>query len=461
MAHSENSGRISGSFRDTSGFLFRHDGQLYRHIANSYRDDYDRLVNSGLYAQLTGQGLLVTHEEVASGELPASSAYKTIKPALIPFISYPYEWCFSQLKAAALLTLAIQRVALAYDMVLKDTSAYNIQFRHNQPVLIDTLSFEQYVEGRPWAAYGQFCRHFLAPLVLMSYRDERLGQLLKVHLDGIPLDLAASLLPARTRLSSSILMHLHLHAKSHSYYSGRKVNTGKLKINKNGLIGIIDQLEQAIQHLNWRPRHSGWADYYAETNYSAQAFEHKKTIVATFLNTLKPALVWDLGANTGIFSRIAASQGVDTISFDMDPAAVELNYLECVKTGEKLVFPLVMDLVNPSSGLGWGNRERYSLVERGPADTVMALALVHHLAIGNNVPFDMIAALFSKMGDSLIVEFVPKADSQVQLMLSCREDVFDDYDERSFEVAFAKYYTIEEKMPVADSERILYLMRKL
>lgn len=212
-----------GSFRDPSGFVFRQDGIIYRHVNIVYKENYDYLITSGLYQDLTGRGLLIPHDEVDIDYAKSESAYKTLRPKLVEFISYPYEWCFSQLKDAALTTLQIQKRSLEYGMTLKDASAYNIQFMAGKPTLIDTLSFEKYHEGEPWVAYKQFCQHFLAPLALMSYRDIRLNQLFRIYIDGVPLDLASSLLPLRTRFNPPLLFHIHLHAVSQKHYADKPI----------------------------------------------------------------------------------------------------------------------------------------------------------------------------------------------------------------------------------------------
>ena len=186
---------ISGSFRDPSGFLFSQDGLIYRQINNCYKENYDYLINSGLYKDLLNSGLLISHKEVGSAYARSNDAYKIIRPEPLVFISYPYEWCFSQLRDAALLTLKIQKKSLQHGMSLKDCSAYNIQFKKSKPIFIDTLSFEKYEADRPWVAYKQFCQHFLVPLALMVYKDIRLSQLFRIYIDGIPLDLAIKLLP--------------------------------------------------------------------------------------------------------------------------------------------------------------------------------------------------------------------------------------------------------------------------
>ncbi len=455
-----NSNPLGSSFRDPSGFLFSRAGNLYRQVNQAYRADYDRLMASGLYQELVKSGQMVPHQEV---DVPAEApelAYKLIQPERLPFISYPYEWSFSQLKDAALATLAIQKAALEKGMSLKDASAYNIQFHHGRPTLIDTLSFEAYLEGQPWTAYRQFCQHFLAPLALMAYVDVRLSQLLRTYIDGVPLDLASKLLPRRTKMNLSLATHIHLHAATQQRYSDRAVSQADLKrrMSKIAFLGLIDNLETSVRRLSWKPAGTEWGDYYTDTNYSPAALEHKKQIVAGFLDRIQPGTLWDLGANTGLFSRLASDRGIYTLAFDIDPAAVELDYRACQQSGEKNLVPLVMDFTNPSPSIGWRNSERDSLVERGPAEAAMALALVHHLAISNNVPLPLLARFFKDIAHWLIVEFVPKTDSQVQRLLATREDIFPDYTFSGFERAFGEIYQVVESADVKDSQRRIYLM---
>lgn len=430
-------------------------------------------MQSGLYEKLAAKDLLIPHKEV---DLPAEEAdnispdcsevrvrrgnsYKIIQPERIPFISYPYEWCFSELKDAALTTLKIQKIALEYGMSLKDASAYNIQFRNGKPLLIDTLSFEKYKESRPWIAYRQFCQHFLAPLALMAHTDVRLGQLFRIHVDGIPLGLAGKLLPANTWLKLSLLSHIHLHSKSQRYFSNKQVNIINRTISRRSLLNIIDNLESTIGKLTWLPEGTEWAEYYEDTNYSPEAMMHKKRLVETYISESNPRTLWDLGANTGAFSRIAMAKGIDTIAFDVDPAAVEKNYQQMQESKETKMLPLYLDLTNPSPAIGWANEERLSLVERGPADTVLALALIHHLAISNNVPFSHIAVFLSRLCRFLIIEFVPKNDSQVQKLLRSRDDIFPDYTREHFEEAFSRHFLILENQTVSDTQRTIYFMR--
>jgi hypothetical protein len=464
---SRGSGVVDGSFRDPSGFVFSRDEVLYRQVNESYREHYECLMSSGLYQALTSAGLMVAHEESAIPSPRPELAFRIIRPEVIPFISFPYEWSFSQLKAAALATLAIQRTALKHGMTLKDASAYNIQFRDTSPILIDTLSFERHKKGRAWIAYRQFCQHFLAPLALMAIVDARLGLMMRDFIDGIPLDLASGMLPIRSRLKMSLLLHIHLHAKSQARYGDPRheskitASTRRMagrKVSLNSLLALLDSLSSAVANLRYAPGKTQWSDYYSDNNYSSEAMEGKAAIVREFIGRSAPDSVWDLGANTGFFSRIASDQHIRTVSFDIDPAAVEINYRNCRARQEKNLLPLVLDLTNPSPSIGWENRERDSLLQRAPVATAMALALIHHLAIANNVPLDRIARFFSIVCHSLIVEFVPKNDSQVQRLLSSREDVFPDYTKQGFERAFDAFFSIIDSRPIPGSERIVYLM---
>jgi hypothetical protein len=449
------------SFRDPAGFVYHRDGVLYRQVNACYRLEYNKLMKSGLYEKLTKKNWLVPHNEIDGPGL-TRHAYKILQPSKINFISYPYEWCFSQLKDAALRTLDIQDMAMDHEMTLKDASAYNIQFGESGPIFIDTLSFKTYQEGSPWEAYRQFCQHFLAPLALMSKADVRLSQLLRVYIDGVPLDIASRLLPFSTRFDSGLLFHIHLHARmqkkhAESGSNAKHKNSRRVSISKIGLKGIIASLRKAVGRLNWEPVGTEWVDYYQSTNYRDTSFKEKTRLVKEFLLRVNPKMVWDLGANTGQFSRIATSQGALAIAFDADMGAVEVNYRQ-VSAESVALLPLVIDLTNPTPSLGWHSSERDSMIARGPADCVLALALIHHLAISNNLPFDLVACFLADVSRNLIIEYVPKDDSQVQRLLSSRTDIFESYTIEAFEEAFEKYFSIVDKRALSGSERTLYLM---
>jgi len=357
----------------------------------------------------------------------------------------------------------VQERALERGFTLRDASAYNVQFSGGRPILIDTLSLEPREEGAPWLAYRQFCEHFLVPLLLMSRVDIGCGSLLRAHLDGIPLELGSRLLPRRSWLRPGTLIHVHLHAAAQRRYADTSpaVRVKSRPIGKSAAIGLVHSLRGATTRLGWEPSGTEWADYTRQHNYSDSAVASKRELVARLLRGSLPRVVWDLGANTGEYSRVAREAAEAVIAFDIDPAAVERHYRAVRESGEQGILPLLADLANPSPALGWAHRERRSLEQRGPADALLALALVHHLAIGRNVPLERIAEYFSRLGRALVIEFVPKSDSQVQRLLRSREDVFADYHREGFEAAFARHFRIEAAEPVAGSERTMYAMTAL
>jgi len=447
------------SFRDPSGFLFYDGARLLRQVNNCYQTDYQLLMNSGLYEKLCAENLLIRHEVLENHKGVTDNAFKVIAPEMVSFISYPYEWSFSQIKDAALTTLKIQKIALQFGMTLKDSSAYNIQFHKGKPVFIDTLSFEKYREGKPWQAYKQFCQHFLAPLALMSYTDIRLNQLLKLYLDGIPLDLTASLLPFKTKINFLLLMHIHLHAKSQKKYEHKGSASRDIQIKLSNLMALVDSLSFMVRKFRLKKQDTEWGRYYTFTNYNDLSFSHKKEIISGYLRDIHPSTLWDLGANTGEFTNLAALQGTNCMAFDIDPLAVDSNYNNIKKQKIGNILPLVMDLTNPSPSIGWNNKERMSMRKRPNPDAVMALALIHHLAISNNLPFSRISKFLSKLSENLIIEFVPKSDSQVKILLESRKDIFQEYDEMHFEKEFSSFFDFCAKEKIRESERVIYRMK--
>ncbi|MFH1474826.1 MAG: SAM-dependent methyltransferase [Chloroflexota bacterium] len=450
--------RDPGSFRDPSGFVFRRDGVLYRQVNQVFADDWGAAVDAGILRRWQAGGRLVGHEvvDVALAADP-ERALTVLRPDPVAFISHPYEWTFGQLKDAALLTLDLQEDAERSGFTLRDASAYNVQFDRGRPILIDSLSLERRAGDEPWSAYRQFCQHFVAPLALMARRDIRCGLMLRDHVDGIPLDLAATLLPGRTRLSTGLGSHVHLHARAQQRYAdAAREAPRRAAMGVTRRAALLDSLRRTIQGLHWSPGGTEWADYDLQTSYSDEGTRAKESIVEAMLRDAGGAVVWDLGANVGRFSAIAAGLGRRVVAWDVDPAASERHYRRLVAAGETSVLPLVQNLVNPSPALGWAGTERAAFVDRSDADVVIALALVHHLAISNNVPLEWIAALFAKLAPAAIVEFVPKDDLMVRRLLSSRRDVFPDYTQDGFERSFGRHFQIAARSQIPDSQRVIY-----
>jgi ribosomal protein L11 methylase PrmA len=445
------------SFRDPAGFVYSREGELFRQVNRGYEADFVALEQSGLYQELTERDWLVRHQ-AANIELAATSdAYAVIQPQRVPFVSYPYEWCFGQLKDAALLTLDVQLAALLRGMTLRDASAFNVQFVGSRPVFIDTLSFGAYREGEPWVAYRQFCEHFLAPLALMAHRDIRLSLLHREFSDGVPLDLARTLLGTKAFRSLGLLLHVRMHAgaqRKHANASASQMPTRKMA--KRALVNLIQHLRSTVQGLRWKPAGTEWADYERTHNYSADSIGEKERIVGAMVGRVSPRTTWDLGANTGIFSRIAADAGSGVLALDGDPGAVELGYHRLKAADDRRILPLVCDLSSPSPASGWALRERSSLVDRGPADCVLALALMHHLTLSAHVPLPRLAHFFSTIGKTAIVEYVPFTDVQSQRLIASRREETPAYTLQQFEASFTEHFRISERGPVGDSGRVIY-----
>ncbi len=461
MTTPERAHRHPASWRDPSGFVYRRDGVLLRQIQPVWLEEWTAFRDSPLAKRLVAGGKLLPWQDAPLSDAYDDTAAAVIRPDVVPFVSYPYEWTFGQLRDAALLTLDVQSAALEMGWTLKDATAYNVQFRGVQPVLIDHLSFQRLATDSPWVAYQQFCEHFLAPLALMSRRDVRMGRMLRDQLDGIPLDLAASLLPGRTKLRLGLGAHLHLHARSQRSHAGDARKPTEVKISLTRLAALVQSLRQTVAGLRWEPEGTEWADYADKdhASYEGGTPDAKEAIVRDLLTAVGDGtgrMCWDLGANTGRFSRIAADQGYRVLSFDIDPAAAERHYRALRTASRTDTTPLVMDLADPSPGLGWAGRERAGLLERANADVILALALVHHLAIGRNVPLPMVMDLFADLAPAVIIEWVPRGDPMVDILLASREDVFTDYTSEGFEAAAAARFEVRTRVPIEGSTRVLY-----
>lgn len=448
------------SYRDPSGFIFMKDDVLYRQVNKVFASHYDHFISSGCYKKLTDNNLLIPHKEIQENITGKAEWYKTLQPEPVPLLSWPYEWCFDMLKDAALLTLKLAKQAIADGMILKDATPYNIQWYKGNLVFIDSLSFEKYNSEEPWIAYRQFCEQFLAPLLLMHHHKTPLQQLMLAWPDGVPLSVAQKLLPGKTRFSLHTYLHIHLNARMST--TARDSASKKIKFSKQKLLNLLHSLETLISKLRLPEQQSVWSDYYTEASKRENYLEDKKKIISEWLSECGDmTTVADFGANEGEFARLAAEKNINIIAMDFDPLCINRLYKWIKKSGEKNMLPLVADLVNPSPAIGLNHQERSSLISRIKVDLGMALALIHHLAIGKNVPFDRIADFFRQTCcKKLFIEFVPKSDEKVQLMLQGKKDIYTDYNEEHFANAFKKYFSILKKQEVGQSGRVLYLMAR-
>lgn len=455
-----------GSFRDAAGCVYFDGEHVIRTIQECHAPIWQEVVASGFMSHATEQGLLVPFSEIP----PRMGAWKSLQSPRLFFVSYPYEWCFGQLKAAALHTLDVLDLALAHGLILRDATAYNVQFIGARPVFIDLLSFEPWQKDKPWKAYGQFCRHFLAPLSLMAFQSPECGKLLSNWLEGIPLALASKLLPWMTRLHPNLALHIYAHAKLENKYADARTASVKLKqtrCSEKTIPHLSQSLRMAVEGLRLPSSlHTQWGEYYDDTNYTPAAAQDKKDwlehVVLSFGGPQNLAI--DVGANTGVFSRFLAAIYQQVLAVDIDYLAVEKLYTNLKELDFPNILPLVVDLCNPPPAAGWNNAERTAFLQRCQADYVSVLALVHHLRFTGGIPLQEIARCFAgicKPGAMHILEFVPMEDSQVQRMLAVRTDEsFADYTIAACLAAYEQYFELIEQHQVLESTRTLLLLKR-
>ena len=445
------------SFKDPAGFVFEQDGTFYRHINPEYAKAYEQLMTSPLYALLTKKEWLLEHTEVTdnlSGSLPF---YKTLLPTQLPFISYAYEWSFDMLKDAALLTLRICKEAIWHGMVLKDATPYNIQFINSQPVFIDTLSFEIYDPSQPWVAYRQFCEAFLAPLLLSHYTSTGLNTLLLAYPEGIPVSLCARLLPFRSKGNLLSLLHIHLQARVKTGASASPVTQS---FSEQKLLNILDHLAKGILALRGSTGRTDWSNYYDQTIKSQAYLEEKKTVFMRLLEQAPAETALDLGANSGAFSRLLAAGCKEVVACDFDSQAINQLYLE-LKENPQPILPLVIDISHPTPAIGWFNQERTAFIQRKQYGLVAALALIHHLVIGKNIPLQQLAVFFHSLSKQfLLIEWVEREDEKVKVLLARKQIAYAQYNKQEFETRFAAYFELITSPVLSDGLRTLYLWRK-
>jgi 2-polyprenyl-3-methyl-5-hydroxy-6-metoxy-1,4-benzoquinol methylase len=444
----------ASSFRDPDASLSYDCSYYYRRISLNYEKHYNHFIDSGLKERLLQEGFILPFIEIIEDSPEAGVSSRVLRTDILPFVSYPYEWSFTQFKEAALLTLKINLIALEYGMILKDASMFNVQFIGCKPVFIDMASFEVYEQDTPWNAYYQFCKHFYGPLFLAAKKNIILPKLLQYFIDGIPLKELVSLCSWMDFLNSGAFLHLYLHAKG----EGKKVKSAiENKVSKKQLSNIFTHLELAITNLTIKQKQTVWDTYNLNNNYEIESQQHKVEIIKGFLNQIDGEKALDIGANDGLYSQLLADRGMYTLVVDIDELAVDRAF----KTQHDLIHPLQMNLVNPTPAIGWNNIERKSFWDRCHVDVIQALAIVHHLVITHDISFDEIAKKLAQHTKYLIIEFVDPEDSQAQILLQNKLHKRFIYDNDIFELDFKKFFIILEKINVSNTKRDIYFMKKI
>lgn len=447
------------SFRDPSGQVYHHHGRILRTVTEYGRADYEFVRGTPLVDKLVTKGKLLAEQKLQDKSLLKlfNDPYCVLEHPKLPFISYPFEWSFSHLKEAAILFLDIHLAALKCGVTLSDASAYNVQYQAGRSVYIDHLSFKKYQQGDIWFGHRQFCEQFLNPLLLMAHTGVPFNTWYRGSKNGITAQMLSRLLPFYKKMSFQMLMHVVMQSRFQQMGEAQKNKVSKPSIKLNSLQGMLSSMKSWISKL--QPQglsHTVWLDYTSERNYSDEECQKKVQFVEVFIEQTKPNVVWDLGCNTGEFSQVALAAGAQMVlGLEGDHGALEQAYQRVQK--HKLNFlPLYMDLTDPTPNQGWLGGEINSLVERGPADAILALAIIHHLAISHNVPLAEIVKFALTLAPQGVIEFVPKADLCVKQLLQLREDIFQDYTLESFTELLSNHAKIVKQETITKEGRTLF-----
>ncbi|ROO59895.1 hypothetical protein EDC02_1741 [Micromonospora sp. Llam0] len=460
-----------GSFRDPDNQVFYADGAVLRGLGPQAASDWAAVRDSAFLTPLMAAGKVVATETVEQGDLPAAVADRwttVLRHERVPFVSYPYEWSFAQLRDAARLHLEVLDAALADGVTMTDGSAYNLQWRGVDPVFIDVGSFQPAAAGEPWAGYRQFCQTMLYPLMLQAHLGLDFQPLLRARIDGIESGQMRRLFRGARRWRAGVFKHIHLHDAMQTRHASASTGSVRAEIRDAGFStelvrATVRAVAKLVDRLDWAPPGSHWVDYQQTCTYSDADRTAKTAFVDVELAAHPPGTVFDLGANDGTYSRIAAAHAEQVVAVESDPAVVDHLYRRLRADGQRRILPILMDLADPSPGGGWAGDERTSFTARARADTVLALAVIHHLAIGRNVPLprvlDWLTGLLPAGGGTgqMIIEFVHPDDPMArQLLANKPAGLFPDYHRAEFERLLAERYEITRREELPSGTRTLY-----
>lgn len=453
----------TGSFRDRDGRVYHFRGRVFRGLSETALESYRLLEQKKFFAKLVQTGQVIGTREVKSEDNPLPDEVKEpwagfLEHDPVPVISYPYEWTFSMLKAAARLQLHLVERAVSNGFSLKDATPYNIQFIGRKPVFIDIPSFEPLQEGEPWSGYRQFCEMFLFPLFFQAYKGCNFQPFMRASIDGINVQAAASLFGFRDRFRKGVMSHVWLQSKLDRRFGGSSENVrSNLKsagFNRELILVNVRKLQKLVKNLEWEAKGSEWGDYTEFHNYSDEDHVRKEEFIRRSIMAEKPDTVWDIGCNTGQFSRIAAAECQRVVSTDIDHVAVERIFLN-PQTPEN-ILPLVQNVADPSPNWGWRNRERSDLQTRSKPDLVLCLALIHHVVITANIPLSEFIGWLAGLTDKLVIEYVSRKDDKVETLLRNKEDKYQDYSRDSLESNLRLHFKISHQEDVNNGNRTLY-----
>jgi ribosomal protein L11 methylase PrmA len=452
--------RIPGSFRDPSGQVYRSGNRILRALHGEAAREFRAFALSRCAAELRERGWLVGFEELSqSGSLPSADLW--VEHPRLTAISHPYEWPFELLREAAMFHLDVQLAALAHGFKLRDASAYNVQFDRRRPVFIDLPSFAQYVEGEHWLGHRQFCEQFLNPLLLRSRVGVPHHAWYRGSPDGIPTADLYELCGWRDWLSPRHLAHILLPVRLQRWAARRPASVttraAARPLPRTALRALLEGMRSWIAALAPRGHdQTTWSGYETDNTYEAAARETKHRLIREFAAAHQPAVLLDVGCNSGEYSELGLGAGArEVVGIDIDVGALDAA-CERGKCGKLPFLPLYVDASNPTPGQGWRHQEYPGFAERVRADAVLALAVAHHLALGKNIPLAEVVATLVRLAPRGLIEFVPLDDPTAQRMLAFKRDLFPDYGEGSFRAALEAVARIVAVTPVTASGRIIF-----
>ena len=453
-----------GSFRDRTARVFYHDGKIFRGLNQTALQEWQALSGTKFFRRLSESGAIVPTRQCDRAGLPLSSSDQqwagVLEHEKLPFISYPYEWSFEMLRDAALLQLDLVLAGLEEGIGLKDASAYNLQWNGASPVFVDVASFYRRGDREPWVGYRQFCQMFLYPLLVQAYRDVPFQPWMRGNIDGMDAEICLNMLSARDYLRGGVLAHVYLQAKAQKAYNATtrdvRKDLSKAGFDKRIIKANAERLRGLVAGLQWKPEKSTWSDYLKCGHYEASDAAQKRDFVGAVAATRNWHLAWDIGCNVGVFSRIIAQRAGYVVAMDADHLAIDKLYVALKSERVRNILPLVVNVTDPSPNLGWRNLERKRINERGRPDLTLALALIHHVVIGGNIPMAEFVQWLRDLGGELVIEFVTRKDPMVVTLLRNKDDHYADYDEDVFERELAARFRIVKREPLGSGTRIMY-----
>ena len=454
-----------GSFRDPDARVAYLNDSVYRIVyPNGFKkfDFIKKILQNKSIAEYLIDTKEVDQEELRLLELENNKNVRVFKHKKIDYISYPYEWSFYRLKDAALHHLNLHINLLKNNATLIDAYSYNVQFNNYSPIFIDLMSIKEYSEGEFWTGHKQFCESFLNPLVLKSKLGINYNNWFKGNLEGIDTSELSKLLKFKHMLSWNIFYNIFLlnyFEKKYKKNEDLKITKNK-KLKKSYYLSILTNLVNFIDGLKPKKETSVWGEYSRDNTYNEEEKKNKYEFISNYFNKNKSNRVLDLGCNNGEYSKLAIQSGCKSVvGLDYDLNAIDEAYL--ISKKERLNFlPLYFDVSNPSSDIGWYQKERKGFKKRLNFDFVLALAFEHHLAIAKNIPLEDVINWITSLAPKGIIEFVPKNDVTIQSMLRLKGDIFPNYNLENFKNFLSKKTKITSEKIVSKSGRTLFSFEK-